>query len=135
MVDATKSGGVVVVEDVDWLVFEAQKLPPAFGELHRLLQEAYVASAGYDPYLGRRLSRALEAQRLTDVECDGRVFTMHGGAASMEWYVLGIERALPTLIEFGLVPEDLAAAALAEVRDPACRLLSPLQVTAWGYKP
>jgi hypothetical protein len=53
----------------------------------------------------------------------------------MEWYVLGIERALPALVAVGIVEQALADAALAEVRDPACQLLSPLQVTAWGTKP
>jgi SAM-dependent methyltransferase len=135
MVAAVSPGGLVVVEDVDWLVFDEQVLPSAFGALHRLIQDAYVAAVGYDPHLGRRLGSMLVASGLADVEVEGKVFTMHGGAPSMEWYVLGIERAIPTLVAAGIVPEDLATTALAEARDPSLRLLSPLQVTAWGYRP
>lgn len=135
MIAATTPGGVVVVEDVDWLVFEQQELPVAFEELHRRTQAAYVAGAGYDPNLGRRLHSLLAAHGLVDVEATGRVFTMRGGTPSMEWYVLGIERALPVLVEAGVVDQALADAALSEVRDPACRLLSPLQVTVSGRAP
>jgi SAM-dependent methyltransferase len=135
MVAAAKSRGVVVVEDVDWLVFEQQVLPPAFAEFHQRTQAAYVAGAGYDPYLGRRLHSWLSEHGLVDVTATGRVFTMHGGTPSMEWYVLGLERALPVLVEAGIVEQELADAALAEVRDPACRLLSPLQMTVTGRTP
>ena len=72
---------------------------------------------------------------LVDVDGEGTVFTMRGSTASMEWYVLGLERSLPQLVKAGTVDADLAAAGLAEARDPECRLLSPLQMTAWGRKP
>ena len=135
MVAAVRPGGLVVVEDPDWLVFDAQAVPKAFGELHRTLRDAYVASAGYDPNLGTRLPELLTDAGLVNVEAEGKVFMMYGGTPSMEWYVLGLERSLGTVIELGLVSADLATAALAEVRDPKCRLLSPLQMTAWGRKP
>ena len=135
MVAAVRPGGLVVVEDPDWLVFDAQAVPKAFGELHRTLRDAYVVSAGYDPNLGTRLPELLTDAGLVNVEAEGKVFMMYGGTPSMEWYVLGLERSLGTVIELGLVSADLATAALAEVRDPKCRLLSPLQMTAWGRKP
>jgi SAM-dependent methyltransferase len=135
MVAATKPGGFVVVEDPDWVVFDTQRLPKAFGELHRTLREAYVAAAGYDPNLGGRLPSMLSEAGLVDVDAEGSVFTMRGATPSMEWYVLGLERSLPSLVEAGIVDGDLAAAGLEEVRDPRCSLLSPLQMTAWGRKP
>jgi SAM-dependent methyltransferase len=135
MVAATKPGGIVVVEDPDWVVFDAQPLPEAFGTLHRTLRDAYVAAAGYDPNLGGRLPRLLREAGLVDVDAEGSVFTMRGSTPSMEWYVLGLERSLPALIEAGIIDRDLAAAGLAEARDPECHLLSPLQMTAWGRKP
>ena len=135
MVAATKPGGFVVVEDPDWVVFDAQPLPEAFGVLHHTLRDAYVAAAGYDPNLGRRLPELLHDAGLVDVDAEGNVFVMRGNKPSMEWYILGLERSLPTLVESGIVDAGLATAALAEVRDPGCRLLSPLQMTAWGRKP
>ena len=97
--------------------------------------DAYVASAGYDPNLGTRLPELLTDAGLVNVEAEGKVFMMYGGTPSMEWYVLGLERSLGTVVEMGIVSADLATAALAEARDPKCRLLSPLQMTAWGRKP
>jgi SAM-dependent methyltransferase len=135
MVAATCPGGLVLVEDPDWLVFDSQTLPPAFGTLHRAARDAYVASAGYDPNLGARLPGLLASAGLVDVDAEGKVFTMRGSTPSMEWYILGLERSLPTLVEAGIVDAATGAAALAEVRDPECRLLSPLQITAWGRKP
>jgi SAM-dependent methyltransferase len=135
VVDALRPGGLLVVEDTDWVVFEAQDLPPSFARLHRMLQDTYIDVAGYDPHLGRRLPTLFDRAGLVDIEAEGKVFTMYGGTPSMEWYVLGLERALPALVEAGVVEHDLATAALAEVRDPACRLLSPLQITAWARKP
>ncbi len=135
MVDAIRPGGVVVVEDPDWSVFDAQELPPSFGVVHRRLRDAYIAATGYDPTLGLRLPGLLRAAGLVEVEASAHVSTMYGGTPSMEWYVLGIDRALPALIEAGVLDQDLADAALAEVRDPTCTLLSPLRVAAWARKP
>jgi SAM-dependent methyltransferase len=134
MVAAVKPGGYVVLEDPDWVVFDAQPLPPAFGALHRKLRDLYVDAVGYDPNLGGRLPGLLAAAGLVDVDAEGTVFMMCGSAPSMEWYVLGLERALPALVRAGLVEEQLAVDGLAEARDPTCRLLSPLQMAAWGRK-
>ena len=81
-----------------------------------------------------RLPRMLEEAGLVDIDAEGSVFTMHGGTPSMEWYVLGLERSMASLVEAGIVNAPTGAAALAEVRDRKCRLLSPLRVTAWGRK-
>jgi len=135
MVGATKPGGFVVVEDPDWVVFDAQALPESFGALHRKMRSLYMDTSSYDPNLGAKLPALLLAAGLVDVDGEGTVFTMHGSTASMEWYVLGLERSLPQLVKAGIVDADLAAAGLAEARDPECRLLSPLQMTAWGRKP
>ena len=135
MVSATKPGGYVVIEDPDWVVFDAQPLPDAFGALHYKLRELYMGTSGYDPSLGRRLPALLSGAGLVDVDAEGNVFTMRGSTPSMEWYVLGLERALPALVEAGVVERELAVTGLEEARDPQLRLLSPLQMTAWGRKP
>ena len=71
-----------------------------------------------------------------NVDAEGKVFTMYGGDA-VDGVVRARARALAagTVVEAGIVDADLATAALAEARDPKCRLLSPLQMTAWGRKP
>jgi len=134
MVSATKPGGWVVVEDVDWLVFDAQHLPEPFATLHRTLRAAYVESAGYDLFWGRRLLDALGDAGLVDVESRGSVRTMHGGTASAEWYVLALERAGPRLVADGLVHQDVVDAALTQARHPSFAVLGPLAISAWGRR-
>jgi len=135
MVAATKPGGWVVIEDVDWLVFDSQELPEPFGTLSRTVREHYTATSGYDGEWGRRMLGALRDAGLVEVESRGKVVTMHGGTPSAEWYVLALERARPGLVESGLVPPDVVDAALAQARDPAFAVLGPLTISAWGRRP
>ena len=85
MVAATKPGGVVVVEDIDWHHFDDQPLPEPFSTLHFVLREAAVSGYGYDPYYGGKLHQALAQADLEDVDVRGRVYLMHGGTPNCEW--------------------------------------------------
>jgi SAM-dependent methyltransferase len=135
MIDATKPGGWVLIEDIDWLEFDHQPLPEPFATLHHTLRNAYTAGAGYDGEWGRRMLATMRAMGLVDVESKGKVDTMHGGTPSAEWYVLALERAVPRLVEAGLVDADLARDAVAQARQPDFVVLSPLSISAWGRKP
>jgi SAM-dependent methyltransferase len=135
MIEATKPGGWVVIEDIDWLVFDRQPLPEPFATLHGTLRAAYTEGAGYDGEWGRRMLATLRDQGLVDVESKGTVTTMHGGTPSAEWYVMALERAGPTLVEAGLLDEALVSDALDQARRPDFVVLSPLSISAWGRKP
>jgi SAM-dependent methyltransferase len=135
LVRATKPGGWVVVEDADWVTFDAQPVPEPFLGLHRRMQAAYLETSGFDRHLGGRLVPWLESAGLEAVDAEGHAFAMHGGQPSMEWYVLGIERAAPFLADAGIVEADTIEPALAQVRDPDFCVLSPLAVAAWGRRP
>lgn len=135
MVAATKPGGWVVVEDIDWLVFDRQELPEPFASVHAAVRERAVAAAGYDPFWGRRMLGALRTAGLVDVESKGRVTTMHGGTPGAEWYVMALERAGPVLVEEGVLDPATVAAALAQAREPGFAVLSPLSISAWGRRP
>lgn len=135
MVAATKPGGWVVVEDVDWLVFDAQQLPEPFATLSRTVRKAYTETSGYDGQWGRRMIGAFRGAGLVDIESRGKVVTMHGGTPSAEWYVLALERARPGLIESGLLLAELIDEALAQAREPSFAVLGPLAISAWGRRP
>jgi SAM-dependent methyltransferase len=135
MVAATKPGGWVVIEDIDWLVFDAQDLPEPFATLSRTVRDHHAASAGYDGEWGRRMLGALGHAGLTDVDARGKVVTMHGGTPSAEWYVLALERARPAVVSAGLLPAGLVDEALAQARDPSFAVLGPLTISAWGRRP
>jgi len=135
MVTATKPGGWVVIEDVDWLVFDTQELPEPFATLHHTLRRAYVDSAGYDPFWGRRMLGALTEAGLHQIDSRGTVKTMHGGTPGAEWYVLALERAGPRLVADGLIEQDVVDAALIQARQPSFAVLGPLTISAWGRRP
>ena len=135
VVAATKPGGWVVIEDVDWLVFDAQDLPEPFATLSRTVRRHHTETSGYDGEWGRRLLGALGGAGLVDIESRGKVVTMHGGTPSAEWYVLALERARPAIISSGLLPAHLVDAALDQARDPSFAVLGPLTISAWGRRP
>jgi hypothetical protein len=135
MVAATKPGGWIAIEDVDWLVFDHQELPEPFGTLHRTVGEAYTDNAGYDGEWGRRMLSTMRAAGLVEVESKGTVNTMHGGTPSAEWYVMALERAGPTLVDAGLLDQSTVVAAVAQARAPDFAVLSPLSISAWGRRP
>jgi SAM-dependent methyltransferase len=135
MLESTKPGGWLLIEDIDWSVFDRQELPEPFATLHHTVRNAYTANAGYDGEWGRRMLAALQARGMHDVESRGTVRTMHGGTASAEWYVMALERTGPTLVEAGLLDADTVAAALAQARREDFAVLSPLSISAWGRKP
>jgi SAM-dependent methyltransferase len=135
MIDATKPGGWLVIEDIDWLVFDSQDLPEPFATLHHTVRNAYTANAGYDGEWGRRMLATMHGAGLLDVESRGTVTTMHGGTPSAEWYVMALERAGPALVEAGLLHQAIVDTAIAQARGPDFAVLSPLSISAWGRKP
>ncbi len=135
MVAATRPGGWVVIEDVDWLVFEHQDLPEPFATLSRTVLGSSVGAYGYDGYWGRRMLGALRAAGLDEVDSRGKVVTMKGATPSAEWYVLALERSAPPLVADGRLDEGLVREALAQARDPGFAVLGPLTISAWGRRP
>jgi SAM-dependent methyltransferase len=135
MVRAAKPGGWVVVTDTDWVQFDAQPVPEPFATLSRTLRELSERQHGYDPAWGRMLLDAFARRGLADVEARGETWTMRGGTDSAEWYVAALERAMGVLPAEVLPPGFPVADAIAQARDPAFAILSPLSVTAWGRRP
>jgi hypothetical protein len=125
----------VVVEDVDWLVFEHQELPEPFATLSRAVLASSVQGYGYDGYWGRRMLAALRGAGLEEADSRGKVTTMRGGTPSAEWYVMALERTAPALVEAGQLDGGLVAEALAQARRPDFVVLGPLAISAWGRRP
>lgn len=135
MITAAKPGGWVVVSDVDWIQFDAQPVPEPFATLSRVLRELSASQHGYDGTWGRMLVEVLTKRGLADVNGRGEVWTMRGGEDSAEWYVAALDRALDVIPAEVFPPGFDARAAIAQARDPAFAILSPISVTAWGRKP
>jgi ubiquinone/menaquinone biosynthesis C-methylase UbiE len=135
MIAATKPGGWIVVSDIDWIQYDAQPVPEPFGTLSRVLRELSSSQNGYDGTWGRMLIDAFTARGLAGVDGRGEVWAMRGGTDSAEWYVAALERALDVL-PASVFPDGFdPRAAIAQAREPAFAILSPISVTAWGRKP
>jgi SAM-dependent methyltransferase len=134
MIAATRPGGFVVIEDTDWTGFDEQPLPEAFKAFFTAVHGAYVHT-GYDPAYGRAILGHLVDAGLGDVGAEARCWTMHGGQPSAEWYTLGLERAVPLLVQAGIVTDEIADAGLQALRNPSFIALSPITVSAWGRAP
>ena len=133
---ATKPGGFVVIEDPDWVVFDA---PAAPGVVRRAAPQAARALHGQRPATTRTsapAARAAQRRRARRRRCrrdrvhdagfdavDGVVRARAGALAAGAGRGRG--RRTPTWR-----PRDWPKRAIR-----SCRLLSPLQMTAWGRKP
>lgn len=135
LVAATRPGGCVLFEDVDWIQFDAQEIPEPFASLVRMARGHSERENGYDGALGRRYLALLQQRGLRGVEERGSVFTMHGGTPSAEWFVLALDWAKPALVQAGLFSEAFVDEALAQARDPEFAILSPILMSAWGRVP
>jgi ubiquinone/menaquinone biosynthesis C-methylase UbiE len=135
MIAAAKPGGWIVVNDVDWIQYDAQPVPEPFATLSRVLRELSSSQHGYDGTWGRMLIDAFTSRGLREVNGRGEVWTMRGGTDSAEWYVSALDRALAVL-PAAVFPEGFDPhAAIAQARERGFAILSPISFTAWGRKP
>lgn len=134
LLDTLKPGGWLVLEDGQFLGFGEQGLAEPYRTIHRII------SAGgqedwRDPNYGLQILDRMRARGLTDLDVVGDVWAMRPGEPGGEWWFLALERAVPHLIAAGLVTDDDAAQALAQVRAPGFVMLSPASIATMGRKP
>ena len=131
---ALKPGGAMVIEDGAMLEFAEQSLPEPYASVHRL-----IATASHeewrDPNAGVRVLGWMRDLGMEDLEVAGDVWTMRPGEPTGEWWFLALERAVPRLVEFGVVSEADAEAMMAQVRAPGFAMLSPTSIATMGRKP
>ena len=135
MIDADQAGGWVLIEDIDWLVFDSQELPEPFATLHRTVRTAYTANAGYDGEWGRRMLATMRAVGLR-----GRRLARHRAHHARRYTECGVVRdgagaGRPCV---GRLPvcstQPRSPTAIAQAREPDFAVLSPLSISAWGRK-
>ncbi len=134
LLEALKPGGAMVVEDGAMLEFAEQSLPEPYRSVHRL-----IAGASHeewrDPNAGVRVLGWMRDLGMEGLEVIGDVWTMRPGEPAGEWWFLALERAVPRLVEFGVVSEADGSTLLAQVREPGFAMLSPTSIATVGRKP
>lgn len=135
MVAALRPGGWLVVEDSDFTPYLEQTLPEPFGTFSRATLESTRESTGWDGSCGRHLLGWFQECGLVDCDATGRVFTMHGGTPSAEWYVSGIARTRQLYIDSGRFSAEQVDRAIAQAREPGFAVLSPISISVIGRRP
>jgi SAM-dependent methyltransferase len=135
MIAATKPGGWVFVEDLEFLTWI--EVSPA--EAMKRVRDATLKlfdMAGADPYLGRRLPFMLGEAGLEDVWAEGRISWQY------RWNNPGLQELKLQLIEIrdfmigtGLVTAEDLDEAIKLVDDPDWVGMPPTIVAAYGRKP
>jgi SAM-dependent methyltransferase len=142
MVQATRPGGWVVVEDIHLggpmiPVTLRYVMPPEHVSLcERVIRafEALFTTAGVDVELGAHLPGLLHAAGLTQVGAE-----LHGrfvwGGSGRDFGRLSLEHLQGRMIGAGLLTEEEIAHFLALTRQPNFGYLPLPMVTAWGQRP
>ncbi len=131
---ALRPGGAMVIEDGAMAEFAEQVLPEPLGSIHRLVANASQQS-WRDPQAGVRVLGWMRELGLEDLDASGRVRIMRPGEPSGEWWFLALERAVPRLVEAGVVAQHDAATALEQMRSPGFTMLGPTSVATVGRRP
>jgi trans-aconitate methyltransferase len=141
MIEATRPGGWVVVEDVFFggpmsAVMSAVAAPPELAELYSPITEAIArifSAVGADSTFAPRLPALMVELGLVDV--GGQIFApvLRGGGAS-DWVRLTLEHLRGPLVANGLASEAEIEHALGLFETGIC-YLPPVMVSAWGRRP
>ncbi|MGW1729260.1 hypothetical protein ACWCQK_41385 [Streptomyces sp. NPDC002306] len=135
LVAALAPGGVLLVEEFDWQSYGPAAADPAASATMNLLK-AHLRGCGYDLTLGRRLPGLLRNLGLRGVDADGLVLTLRGTDSPLEPAHRRIaDHALGQLREAGLINPVAAKAFQKLMNDPACNVIMPTLMSAWGRRP
>jgi SAM-dependent methyltransferase len=136
MVSALKPGGVLVVEEGD---FVSCVVDPRVGENTRNLWEKVErvrASLGeMDPYYGRRLYADVCALGMIDVRAEGRVSTCRGATPYAEFYRLTYSQLRDRFLEIGQFSPEEMDQLIALFNDPNFIWMDSVAMTVSARRP
>jgi SAM-dependent methyltransferase len=131
LVGLLRPGGWLLTEDYDWTAYGAD---PS-SELVRRVTDAvigFMVEAGFDPYLGRRLLRALRARGLAEAGAEGRTLVMGSEHPGIAFYRLSMISLRDAIVGRGTVTDAEVDEVLAEMDREGRIIVSPAMVAAWG---
>jgi SAM-dependent methyltransferase len=138
LVDALRPGGVLLVEDYDWISWTPDPAnAPDANALHRRVEAAVrtqLLAAGYDPDSGRSLLRRLEAAGLIDVRGEGRTHLDRGGSTHMRAHRLSREQLRDAVLAASSVTPEEFDRSLTLFDDPDFHVMCQTMVAASGRK-
>jgi SAM-dependent methyltransferase len=138
MISLVRPGGVVAVEDVDWITRTCVPAHPSWDRLVSAIAELW-RRKGMDVHLGRKLPIMLGQRGLLDVGVNASVKVFHHGEPYHTLMVGRAEQCREALVGHGLLTEEEFAAdhaALCEHLDrPDTIVVHATMFQAWGTVP
>lgn len=134
LIRALRPGGWLVVEDYDWTSFG---FDPATDLQARAAAAvlSFMGNAGFDQTYGRRVTSALAAGGLTDVQGAGRSLVIDAAHPGFAFLALSFEQLAPGVVHAGLISAADAEAMRASLAAGVQRVITPTLVAAVGRKP
>ena len=135
MVAALRPGGVLLIEEPDFMTIYAAGKPPSLGRVFVAAMHYLEATCPIECEYGRRAPGDLMAAGLVDVQAEGRTPIVLGGSPLAAHFLrLTIEKLREPVLAAGGVTEAEFAEAVAALNDPAVTVVAPMTVAAWGWR-
>ncbi len=136
MVAALRPGGVLLIEDPDFITIYSAGEPVAVRNVMRAAMAQLESTCPVDCEYGRRALGDLIAVGLVDVQAEGRCPIVRGGSPLAAHFLrLTVEKLREPLLTGGAVNEAEFEAAVAALEDPTVTVIAPMTVAAWGRRP
>ena len=116
------------------LEFAEQPLPEPYGSIHKMIAGAR-HEEWREPNCGLLVPHWMRERGLVDIDIVGDIWAMRPGEPSGEWWFMALERAIPTMVEFGIFEAADGEEALRQVREPGFVMMSNSSVATMGRKP
>jgi SAM-dependent methyltransferase len=135
MVAALVPGGVLIVEEPDFVTIFETAEPPALRRVMTLGMRHLETTCPVEVEYGRRALDDLTAVGLINVEAEGRCPIVRGGSPpAADFLRLTLEKLRVPLLEAGTVTEAEFDEAVAALENPSVTVVMPMTVAAWGWR-
>ncbi len=136
MAAALRPGGVVLIEDPDFVTIYGAAEPPALRTVMIASMRHLEETTPVDCEYGRRALADLAAVGLRDVQAEGRCPIVRGGHPLAAHFLrLTLEKLREPVLAAGRVTAAAFDEAVAALEDPAVTVVAPMTVAAWGWRP
>ena len=136
MVSALRPGGVLLIEEPDFVTIYGAGEPPALRHVVIAAMAYLESTCPMELEYGRRAMSDLAAVGLVEVQAEGRCPIVRGGSPlAADFLRLTIEKLREPVLAGGAVSEEEFAHAMAALQDPDTTVVAPMTVAAWGRRP
>lgn len=138
MAALARPGGLVAVQDLDWVSWICEPPHPAWDTLVRVTAQVRKAH-GLDIHIGRHLAALLRAAGLQDVAVQAFSLVWKPGDLYQYLLINFAELHREKIVDAGLLSDqemtDLGESLRAHLDQPETLVVHPLLFQAWGRKP